>query len=128
MILDTSAVVAIAFKEPGFASLVDKLAKASNVAIGVPTLTETAIVLSARLSQDARGLLSRFITEGEVQTIPFADPHFALAIDAWLKYGKGRHKAALNFGDCMSYATAKLANEPLLCVGDDFARTDLLLA
>ena len=128
MILDTSAIVAIAFQEPGYEALTHKLAEASNVAIGVPTLTETAIVLSARLGQDARGLITRFLSEVSVQTIPFGDAHFALAVEAWLRYGKGRHKAALNFGDCMSYATAKLTNEPLLCVGRDFPETDLALA
>jgi uncharacterized protein with PIN domain len=50
------------------------------------------------------------------------------AVDAWLRYGKGRHTASLNFGDCLSYATAALAGEPLLCVGNDFAQTDLALA
>ncbi|MGH8644266.1 MAG: type II toxin-antitoxin system VapC family toxin [Gammaproteobacteria bacterium] len=128
MILDTSAIVAIALKEPGFAELVEKLAKARNAGVGVPTLTETAIVLSARLNQDARGVLSRFLMEGSIATVPFGDAHFAAAVDAWLRYGKGRHTASLNFGDCLSYATAALAGEPLLCTGNDFARIDLPLA
>jgi len=128
MILDTSAIVAIAFKEPGFEDLLGKLAKARNVAVGVPTLIETAIVLSARLNQDARGFLSRFLVEGSMVTVPFGDAHFATAVDAWLRYGKGRHRASLNFGDCLSYATAKVAGEPLLCIGSDFTQTDLPLA
>lgn len=128
MILDTSAIIAITLKEPDFESLFGKLIEAENAAIGSPTLLETAIVLSARLRQDARGFLSRFIMEGEIVTVPFGDAHFSVAVDAWLRYGKGRHTAALNFGDCMSYATASLAGEPLLCVGDDFVHTDLSLA
>ncbi len=128
MILDTSAIVAIALKEPGFEELLGKLVKARNAGVGVPTLTETAIVLSARLNQDARGVLSRFLVEGSIATVPFGDAHFAAAVDAWLRYGKGRHTASLNFGDCLSYATAALAGEPLLCVGNDFAQTDLALA
>lgn len=128
MIIDSSAIVAIALKEPGFEELLRKLAIARNAGIGVPTLTETAIVLSARLNRDARGILSRFLLEGSIATVPFGDAHFAAAVDAWLRYGKGRHPASLNFGDCLCYATAKLAGEPLLCVGNDFIQTDLSLA
>ena len=128
MIVDTSAIVAIALQEPGFEELLAKLAKAQNTGVGVPTLVETAIVLSARLRQDARGILSRFLMEGSITTVPFGDAHLAAAVDAWLRYGKGRHMASLNFGDCLSYATAVLAGEPLLCVGNDFVHTDLSLA
>lgn len=90
MILETSAIVAIALKEPGFEELLGKLVKARNAGVGVPTLTETAIVLSARLNQDARGVLSRFLIEGSIATVPFGDAHFSVAVDAWLQYGKGR--------------------------------------
>jgi ribonuclease VapC len=128
VIVDTSAIVAIALQEPGFEELLAKLAKAQNTGVGVPTLVETAIVLSARLRQDARGSLSRFLMEGSITTVPFGDAHLAAAVDAWLRYGKGRHMASLNFGDCLSYATAVLAGEPLLCVGNDFVHTDLSLA
>ncbi|MFO1430271.1 MAG: type II toxin-antitoxin system VapC family toxin [Candidatus Competibacteraceae bacterium] len=128
MIVDSSAIVAIALQEPGFEELLEKVARARTVRVGVPTLTETAIVLSARLNQDARGVLSRFLMEGSIVTIPFGDAHFATAVDAWLCYGKGRHPASLNFGDCLSYATARLAGEPLLCIGNDFSQTDLPLA
>ncbi|MGH7824918.1 MAG: type II toxin-antitoxin system VapC family toxin [Candidatus Binatia bacterium] len=128
MILDTSAIVAIALKEPGFEEILEKLVRTSQAGVGVPTITESAIVLSARLKQDARSLLSRFLLEGSISTIPFSDAHFGLAVQGWLRFGKGRHPAALNLGDCMSYATARLAGEPLLCTGDDFPQTDLVLA
>ena len=128
MILDSSAVVAIALREPEFEDLFARLAGTRNVGIGVPTLTETAIVLSARISGDARGLLARFLQEGDISTVPFGDAHFGVAVEAWLRYGKGRHPAALNFGDCMAYAVAKVSDEPLLCCGDDFQKTDLTLA
>ena len=128
MILDSSAVVAIVLREPEFEGLLARLSRARNVGIGVPTLTETAIVLSARISGDARGLLARFLQEGNISTVPFGDAHFGVAVEAWLRYGKGRHPAALNFGDCLAYAVSKVANEPLLCRGDDFAKTDLTLA
>jgi ribonuclease VapC len=128
MILDSSAIVAIIFQEPGYEVVLDKLATADEKGIGAPTLVECNIVLSARLKQDARGLLSRFLEEAKVTIIPFSDAHYGTAVGAWLKYGKGRHPANLNFGDCLVYATAKIANMPLLCVGDDFPQTDLLLA
>jgi len=85
-------------------------------------------VLSVRLRRDARGLLARMLSEAQIGILPFTDAHFGVAVHAWLAYGKGRHPAALNFGDCMSYASARVAGEPLLCVGDDFSRTDLPLA
>jgi ribonuclease VapC len=66
--------------------------------------------------------------EAEVAVVPFADAHWKAAIDAHRRYGKGRHPAGLNFGDCLTYATAKLAGQPLLCTGRDFARTDLPIA
>ena len=128
MILDTSAVVAIALREPGFEELKEKLARDPAVGIGVPTLTETGIVLSARMRQDARGLLARFMQVASIATIPFGDVHYAAAVEAWLRYGKGRHPAALNFGDCLAYATARTADQPLLCVGEDFSKTDLEIA
>ena len=128
MILDSSAIVSVVIKEPGFEVLLPKLAGASPKAIGAPTLVETSIVLCARLKCDARGLVSRILDETGTSVIPFTDAHYAAAVTAWNKYGKGRHPAALNFGDCLSYAVARLADQPLLCVGNDFARTDIELA
>jgi ribonuclease VapC len=63
-----------------------------------------------------------------IEIVPFTDDHYGVAVDAWLRFGKGRHPAALKFGDCLTYAIAKVAMRPLLCTGDDFARTDLRLA
>lgn len=128
MILDTSAVIAVVMQEPGYETIVEKLTGADRLGIGTPSLTETAIVLSARLGSDARALLARFLFEGSIVTVPFVDAHYGVALDAWLRFGKGRHQAALNFGDCMAYAVAKVAQEPLLCSGEHFARTDLELA
>jgi ribonuclease VapC len=128
MILDSSAVVAILFQEPGYEVVLDKLVTAVEVGMGAPTLVECAMVLSARLNQDARGLLARFVEEANVTIVPFTDAHYGTAMSAWLKYGKGRHPAALNFGDCLAYAVSRLAAMPLLCVGEDFPQTDLSLA
>jgi len=128
MIVDTSAVMAIFFQEPGYQEITHKLIQADDVGIGTPTLVECGIVLTARMERDGRGMLSRFLEEVGIITIPFTEPHYRAAVNAWIKYGKGRHPAALNFGDCLTYATARLAGMPLLCVGNDFFQTDLPLA
>jgi ribonuclease VapC len=128
MILDSSAIIAIMFQEPGYEAVLEKLGTAVEVGVGAPTLVECSIVLSARLNQDARGLLARFLQEANVTIVPFSDAHYGTATGAWLKYGKGRHPAGLNFGDCLAYAVAKLTAMPLLCLGDDFPQTDLPLA
>lgn len=128
MIIDTSAVVAIFLREKGYESLLQKIHAAHEAGIGGPTLVECSIVLSARLGRDARGLLSRFLEEMNIITIPFIDSHIRIAVGSWVKYGKGRHPANLNFGDCLTYAVAKVANVPLLYVGNDFEQTDLIAA
>lgn len=128
MILDSSAIVALFLQEPGHEALRAKIGAATFIGIGAPTLVETALVLSARLKRDMRGSLARFIEETAASVIPFTESHYGLAVSAWLKYGKGRHPAALNFGNCLAYAVARAANMPLLCVGDDFPQTDLNLA
>ncbi len=128
MIVDSSAIVAIVFKEPGFEELIDKLVQSDVLGIGAPTLVETGIVLTARLGSDARSLMSRFLQEFEVQIVPFGEPHWREAISAYIRFGKGRHPAALNFGDCLTYSVAKLTGQPLLFIGDDFTRTDLIAA
>jgi ribonuclease VapC len=128
VILDTSAIISMMLREQGFEDLIDKLTLAAHAGVGAPTLTETAIVLSSRRREDSRGLLSRFIAESSVSIVPFGDTHYGTTVEAWLRFGKGRHPAALNFGDCLSYATARLAGQPLLCTGEDFSQTDIELA
>ena len=125
MIVDSSALVAITFAEPGYQELVAKLAGAPSAGIGTPTLAETGVVLAARLGHDSRDLVIRLLDEFGIEEIPFGDRHWREAVDAYLRFGRGRHKARLNLGDCLTYAVARLANEPLLFVGDDFPETDL---
>jgi ribonuclease VapC len=125
VILDSSAVIAIILREPGHEGMLDAVCDSREVGIAAPTLVEATIVLSSSIGKDGRGLLARFLAEAGVLTIPFSEPHWSSAVDAWLRFGKGRHKAALNFGDCLAHAVARVAGRPLLCVGDDFARTDL---
>ena len=128
MILDSSAIVAIATEEPGCLELIDKLTGASSLGIGAPTLVETALVLRSRLAREPRGFLERFLSDWSVTVVPFGEDHWKAAADAHTRFGRGRHKAALNFGDCLSYATAALADMPLLCTGRDFAKTDVRIA
>lgn len=125
MILDASAVIAILLREPGSDQLIDLIGRAPAVGIGAPTLVECGIVVSARLGPKARDLAAAMIREAGVDVIPFADDHGVVAVDAFLRYGKGRHRANLNFGDCLSYAVATLAARPLLFVGEDFRHTDI---
>ena len=125
MIVDTSALLAIVFREPGYERLVERLAGADALAAGTPTLAEAGIVLSARLGSSADGMLERLLDEFGVQEIPFGEIHWREAVDAYRRYGKGRHPAGLNFGDCLTYATARLAGEDLVYVGADFDQTDL---
>jgi ribonuclease VapC len=128
VIIDSSALVAIVMQEPEADGLLQRMRDASSLAIGAATLLETGIVLSARLKQDARGMLGRLLQESGIAVIDVTESHFGVAMEAWLRYGKGRHPASLNFGDCLSYAMSVVAGAPLLCIGDDFPLTDCVLA
>ena len=110
MIVDTSAIVALVLQEPGYERIEEALASGVKAGIGTPTLAETGIVLTARLGRDARPLLARLVQEAGLSLVPFGEGHYVEAIRAWQAFGKGRHPAALNFGDCLSYATASLAD------------------
>lgn len=127
MIVDSSAILAIFFRESGAEALLSTIMDADFVGIGSPTAAETGLVLTGRLEQNATGSLLRFFQETGIEVVPFTDLHWQRAIDAYARFGKGRHPAALNFGDCMTYATATLARQPLLCRGEDFRKTDLEL-
>ena len=128
MIVDASAIIAILLKEPGYEDIRDRLAASEQVGIGAPTVVESSLVLCSRLGHVGKTLLARFLQEAEVEVMEFTAAHWTVAADAFIAYGKGRHRAGLNFGDCMTYAVASLAGEPLLCLGDDFPATDLEVA
>ncbi|HEY4027268.1 MAG TPA: type II toxin-antitoxin system VapC family toxin, partial [Candidatus Dormibacteraeota bacterium] len=103
MILDTSAIVAIVFREPEEEEFLNKIGAATVVGIGAPTLAETAIVLAARLGEGSQRLLSLMVERAGIVVVPFDSAHSQLATEAWLRYGRGRHPAKLNFGDCLAY-------------------------
>jgi ribonuclease VapC len=125
MVLDSSAIVAIHLREPGHERLVERIDAAEVVVVGVPTLLETAMVLTVRMGHDARPMVFAFLRRLEAEVVPFNEEHLDAAITAFLRFGRGRHPAALNFGDCMSYAVASVAGMPLLFTGEDFRRTDI---
>jgi ribonuclease VapC len=126
MVVDTSAIIAlIQNEEPHIAPVAAALAGARSPVMAAPTVAETLIVLTARHGPLARTMFERLRAEIGLGVADFTDEHAAAAQQAYLQYGKGRHPAALNFGDCMAYAAAKLSGEPLLAVGNDFPQTDL---
>jgi len=125
MILDTSAVVAAISEEEGAKELLEKMGSAPSLAMGTATLVEASVVLIGRHGTSGQDALSRFVTERDVSIVRFDSKHWKAAATAYSEFGKGRHPARLNLGDCMSYATAKVAGEPLLFTGNDFARTDI---
>jgi ribonuclease VapC len=128
VIVDSSAVVAILLREPGWEPLLERVVVADPPpGIGVPTLAETGIVLAARLGIPGKTLLARFVQESGMRQIAVTAEHWTVAVDAYLRFGKGRHPAALNFGDCLTYAISRIADESLLRIGDDFTKTDLHL-
>ena len=127
MILDSSAFVAIILRETGSDRVLDAVESADACRVGAPTLVETAMVLTGRLGDEGRTMLLSLLQEANFDVLSFGDAHWRIAQSAFVRYGKGRHPAALNFGDCLTYATAYVAGEPLLCVGNDFAQTDLEL-
>jgi ribonuclease VapC len=125
MVLDSSAIVAIHLREPGHERLIDRIDAAEVVVVGVPTMLEAAMVLTARLGHDARPMLFAFLRRLDTEVVAFNEEHLDAAATAFIRFGRGRHPAALNFGDCMSYAVASVAGMPLLFTGEDFRRTDI---
>ena len=125
MVLDSSAFLAILFREPGYERLLEALDAAETVSVGAPTLAEAKIVLGARAGFDKTFLLDELLRQMEAEVVSFGREHTDEAVRAYRRFGKGRQPAGLNFGDAMSYAMAKLSGEPLLFVGDDFSRTDV---
>jgi ribonuclease VapC len=128
LILDSSAVIAMLVGEPGYRALNAKLAAAASAAIGAPTLFETGMVLVSSMGESAAVDVARFLDRFEIAVIPFGDFHWQAGLEAFSRFGKGRHRAGLNLGDCMTYATALVADRPLLFVGNDFAQTDIQAA
>jgi ribonuclease VapC len=126
LILDSSAVVAVLRRERDCRQLEVAMSEAETLSIGAPTLFEATMVAISRFGRGGGALVERFVEDWAVEVTPFDLDHCGIAIGAFVRYGKGRrHPAKLNFGDCMTYATARLAGAPLLFTGEDFPNTDI---
>jgi ribonuclease VapC len=104
---------------------VDQILEADVVRVGTPTLVETAIVLGSRRGKPSASQVEELIEELGVTVVPFSASDWHVAVEAYDRYGRGRHPAGLNFGDCLAYATARTAGDSLLFVGNDFSKTDI---
>jgi ribonuclease VapC len=123
--LDSSALIAILFGETGHLKIVDRILHADSVRVGAPTLVETSIVTARRRRVSAIPEIDALLKELDVAVAPFGEREWRAAMDAFGRFGKGRHPAALNFGDCLAYAAASTAHDSLLFTGEDFSKTDI---
>ena len=126
MILDTSAILGVLFHEKDASDIIREIRSAQFVGVGSPTLVEVSIVLGSRIGFENLDLISEFLQMFQVAVMDFNGTQWQLAAAAFQQYGKGRHPASLNFGDCLSYAAAKGTNQRLLSRGNDFSQTDLV--
>jgi len=127
MVIDTSALAAIFFAEPERRTFLDAITTAGNRLISAASVLETGIVLEARQGEAAGREFDLFMIRANLKVIPVDADQADIARSAWRIYGKGRHTASLNFGDCFTYALAKSTGEPVLAKGADFALTDLVV-
>lgn len=124
--IDTSALVAVIFGEPDAQAIAALLARhAGDLVISAATVVEAGIVVESRQGADASADLRLLLTRLEVTVVPFDQTQSAAALAAWQRFGKGRHPAGLNLGDCYSYALARTLGADLLYKGDDFGQTDI---
>ena len=128
MVIDTSAIVAIFFNEPDAVSYRERIADDPIRLISAATLLETAMVIEGRFGEAGGAELDLWLHKAAIEVVNVSAEAADQARRAWRRYGKGRHPASLNYGDCFSYALAALSGEPLLFKGDDFAKTDILAA
>ena len=125
MVIDTSAIVAIALNEPDAAELELRIADDPVRLISAATVLETTIVLETRLGDAGGREFDLWLLKVGAEVVPVDTEQIDAARRAWRRYGKGRHPAGLNYGDCFSYALALTRGEPPVFKGEDFARTDI---
>lgn len=125
MMVDSSVLIAILENEPEAPRLIEALINDPVRLISAVSVVETSIVILNRRGEAGINELDALLQEAELEIVAVATEHVALARQAYLRYGKGRHPAKLNFGDCFSYAAALACCEPLLFKGEDFNKTDI---
>jgi ribonuclease VapC len=125
VILDTSAVLAIVFGEPGFEVFVNAIAASPVCRISAACLVEASIVAESRIGDQGLRQCDSFFRTSRISVEPVTEEQALLARQGFSDFGKGRHPAGLNFGDCFAYALAKSTGEPLLFKGQDFSQTDI---
>ncbi len=125
MVIDTSALAAIFFHEPERERFRDAITTADTRLISAATLLESGIVIEGRRGGGAGREFDLFVVRASLQIVPVDGEQADIARSAWRKYGKGRHPAGLNYGDCFAYALSKTTGEPLLAKGTDFTKTDI---
>lgn len=128
MVIDTSALIAILKAEPEAAELLGCLSQPCPKWISTATLVEAQIVVISQLGEEGPPELDLLLGRAEIKSLPLGTLHVHWALHGWRHYGKGRHRAALNLGDCFSYGLAMALDLPLLFKGDDFARTEVKVA
>jgi ribonuclease VapC len=128
MIVDTSALLAILFEEPEGQRLDVTIVKTADCRMCSANLLEASLILQSRKGQDGVRDLDLLMARFKIEIVDFTESHALVAREAFRRYGKGRHPAQLNFGDCMAYAVAREAGEELLFKGTDFGRTDIASA
>jgi ribonuclease VapC len=125
MVIDTSALLAIFLAEPERKPFLERITQAETRLLSAANAVETGILLEARRGEGAGREFDLFLSRAKLDVVSVDFEQVEIARAAWRKYGKGRHPAGLNFGDCFAYALAKISGEPLLAKGSDFARTDI---
>ncbi|CEJ13050.1 type II toxin-antitoxin system VapC family toxin [Phreatobacter sp. AB_2022a] len=128
MIIDTSAMIAILYREPEAEAFVQMIHDADACRISVASYVEMSIVIESQLGAGGMRQAEAFLRRAGIVIEPVTVEHGELARQAFLDFGKGRHKAGLNYGDCFSYALARAMGEPLLFKGNDFSQTDIMVA
>jgi ribonuclease VapC len=126
MIIDTSALLAILYQENDASFFVEAIATAANCRMSAANFLEAAINIDANGDAEASRQLDNFIRRADIEVTAVTLEQAQIARQAYMDFGKGRHKAGLNFGDCFAYALARDAREPLLFKGNDFVHTDIL--
>ena len=126
MVIDTSAIVAIIFAEPDAEQLATAIDAADPRLVSAATALEASVVIESEMDDSGRIELDLLIYRAHIEIVPFTADQFEIARRAYRIYGRGRHPAGLNLGDCFSYALSKSTGYPLLFKGDDFRRTDVV--